>query len=873
MPGVRVPSPDATNRFEQAQADAERLILQSPHLANQPELPLPYQYVGIANFMERMADEGGSTRMGIFDPMGLGKTKQGSGSLLAMDAAATMRIQGFQTPFPAVVVCPRAVIPAWVREFSRIARGLDICIPEGIRDTDDGANVVRPRAFLPSLGNVIQQPTRPSVLIYNYEALTNTQVRQAISGLAPNFFGLVIVDEVHKINTINTDRYDSIINLIERSRSALVMSGTPLLSTVFDAWPVFRILQRDVRQPNKWNTRFTAENARESQQMPNNPSPWLWGPGGEAEGHSQGQALPWAQAPNRAYATFSTRAGRNDIVDPVDGFLLAPLLQEAGVRRSRRGVFESNTVDERFLQPRKVRDFYVIPRPNQTMTGDQQTAWTNYLTESDRGIQELLGRNPRQDPSTLSLLNLDSAVQQLENAYLTFRRSNPGLDRPTFMQRANALPSVQTARNALIQAARRAYVVQPQVDASGNAIDIEGQSLNLMERYVTNFQNDFASSDLVFFTPRVDDAAAVQPAGALAQTAQVVRRLAGALSQRGRVVYVFTGQYKAVFQNAMEIRDNLTAEELENAFSLIPQNRSEAIRWSNRSGRQVIDEEAEDGQTRFVAAPVTAIISKAAEVGIGLPSADHLAMLGRLSSPFREDQVEDRINRAGRGADRPAMIHYFLVDDFFGYAEAARIENRRMAAMAAMGERPGDDRANPLTIDVGPNIQAMIQNRTLNQLNQLDQQRLFMLGLFRVVQNVPAALNAIARLAFNDQRFSLGVPNQNTVLLNQQRTTIIENAIISTLQSRTRNANGVFEANIATLQNSLFFRLVTGNATVQPNAAFQNVTQAQFDTLFDAALVNLETPAANQLYGRIRRTNRRTTIECPDNRSSSSTCR
>ncbi len=157
-----------------------------------PFEPFPYQYEGIAWLFSQKAAL-------LADEMGLGKTMQTITAIrLLLRAGQARRI---------LLICPKPLIPNWLREFKAWAEELPVVTLEG-----DAAR----RQMLWKMPGV-------SILLANYELL----VRDAEAfGEQPPQFDLVILDEAQRIKNRDS-RTATSAREIPRKRS-WALTGTPI---------------------------------------------------------------------------------------------------------------------------------------------------------------------------------------------------------------------------------------------------------------------------------------------------------------------------------------------------------------------------------------------------------------------------------------------------------------------------------------------------------------------------------------------------------------------------------------------------------------------------------------------------------------------
>ena len=178
-----------------------------------PFPPYPYQLQGIAFLMPR-------DHALIADEMGLGKTVQVILSVRIMVQTGQLN--------RVLVVCPKPLVPNWMREFRLWA-------PEIPFEVVTGNSEERKRSW--QLSNV-------PVKIVNYEILTRDEedfLRDEMS------FDLVVLDEAQRIK--NRDgRTSLVVKSLKRTKS-WAMSGTPIENRVDDMINIFEFVEPGLIPP------------------------------------------------------------------------------------------------------------------------------------------------------------------------------------------------------------------------------------------------------------------------------------------------------------------------------------------------------------------------------------------------------------------------------------------------------------------------------------------------------------------------------------------------------------------------------------------------------------------------------------------------
>jgi len=171
-----------------------------------PAQPFPYQAQGIAFLVPRY-----SALLG--DEMGLGKTIQAIVAARILFAAGLIRTM--------LIVCPKPLVPNWVRELGIWASGLPVAVIEG--------TTPRRRALWTIDGVPIK--------IVNYELLSRDIGYLDEAGVA---FDLVVLDEAQRIKNRHAQTSKA-VRALRRERS-WALTGTPLENSPEDLISIFAFL-------------------------------------------------------------------------------------------------------------------------------------------------------------------------------------------------------------------------------------------------------------------------------------------------------------------------------------------------------------------------------------------------------------------------------------------------------------------------------------------------------------------------------------------------------------------------------------------------------------------------------------------------------
>lgn len=559
-----------------------------------------YQAAGVA-YVLAQADRG-QNRTAIFDPQGLGKTRQAVGSIIALGNKA----------LPAVVVAPLATLPGWEETFKLLS-----AIPVyGAKERGLDPGVIAER----------MRSGEPAIYLTHYGKFSNIEnshfVRKVASDEKPFFpnFGMLVLDEAHALIKPTSLRTKVARYLIDKSNYTLLMTATPALKSALDVLPLLKLMERD----NKGNY-----------------SPF------ETLEQWKSEAQHWADEV-RARLT-----GRDepDIEDPEDARKLEKRIRRVAARRSRKLVRDRSAAPEEMLQPFKHRDLYLI---------EPDPAYENYSDflfhlqrKAEDTRQFAKGRARRVFTGIETFTRLDAAIDALHQSLQREVKKHPTWD--SFRDSATQLPEYR----AVLRAARTAYMAIPEPPGQPSLRKWMGV---LTANAAPAIQEQYLNNDLIFVTFLLENADLL------------ARNLSGAAP--GRDVYLYTGTDKTIYRNGEPLNKRITSKDLQHAFRV---------------------EKPERGKPYRPKSPFkTAILTRTAQAGINLPSANYLFMLDRDYSPALEEQMEDRINRAGRVGE--SKIVYVMPRDVYSFALAHRLENRRLSISSSMNETFEDAYTEPLDL-------------------------------------------------------------------------------------------------------------------------------------------------------------------------------
>jgi superfamily II DNA or RNA helicase len=205
-------------------------IAKSP-LANNPSF-YPYQVVGAAFALARKG------RAMILDPMGLGKTAQAIGTLLA----------GGASYLPAAVVCPINAFAAWNRDIVQWTKLKPFVVAANSAKTaqyhQEPTWPTTEEKRLDFLLSHLREGTWPDdwVVVINYEKLidraagVNDNIQDDVTYWLAERMSTVIFDEAHRLRNAEAAITHKARLLSESIDHVLLLTGTPILNAPSELW-------------------------------------------------------------------------------------------------------------------------------------------------------------------------------------------------------------------------------------------------------------------------------------------------------------------------------------------------------------------------------------------------------------------------------------------------------------------------------------------------------------------------------------------------------------------------------------------------------------------------------------------------------------
>jgi SWI/SNF-related matrix-associated actin-dependent regulator 1 of chromatin subfamily A len=161
--------------------------------------------------------------------MGAGKTN------------TTLSICDYHEFFPMLIICPTIVRIGWVRQHSKWLgdNGDRIKILESAKDLkyyDDEYDIyiTNYQLLARQMGKV--KTDKGSIMI----------AKEPLKEFYDNFFETVVIDECHKVKSLNSQTTQAVKYLCEGSTSIMALTGTPLLNKNSELFPILNILRPDV---------------------------------------------------------------------------------------------------------------------------------------------------------------------------------------------------------------------------------------------------------------------------------------------------------------------------------------------------------------------------------------------------------------------------------------------------------------------------------------------------------------------------------------------------------------------------------------------------------------------------------------------------
>jgi SNF2 family DNA or RNA helicase len=155
----------------------------------------------------------------IFAEMGVGKTCI---SIQILRRRYTEKKRLMRT----LVLAPPVVVPSWGREFLAFSK------------VGHRAHQIR-GSGKERVELLKQHADEDCILITNFESLLMPGVFQALKKWKPE---ILVVDESHKLKSVNAKRTKLAIEISDLARYKLILTGTPILNSAMDIWSQFRIL-------------------------------------------------------------------------------------------------------------------------------------------------------------------------------------------------------------------------------------------------------------------------------------------------------------------------------------------------------------------------------------------------------------------------------------------------------------------------------------------------------------------------------------------------------------------------------------------------------------------------------------------------------
>ncbi len=528
--------------------------------------------------------------------------------------------------------------------------------------------------------NVFPGRGSPKKAVY---LLTYDAVRKFENGLNHEVYtppGLVIFDEAHMVGNPGSAQARGAATLIHDAKYTLLLTGTPALQSAFDVLPLLRYLDPAV-------------------------SPF------QTRQQYQAAAADWA-ADRGVRTVRPTGSDRLLLVSPEDGSLLEHDLRQKAVRRSRRSVVDVKAAPDKKLQRLKKRYADMVPLRDPYASASEEKLAELLLRQTDEGgladFAALEAARARYrhlvDLLAPSATSREDLFDKSQTRALTRRGELVSI--PEVWEEDRLPPGATVPFTEVLKQARRAYLPIPAGESDASS-DTRVRLRQMMGQHVIDRAVQYQQNPCLGLTGKEEKKCKAKQAKQDQDIVFVVyyQQTADLLGDKliradpSRKVYIYAGHKKGTF---------------------VPSGPRAAVRGVYKPGLKIEGKWVAEGEVLESLEKLfktrqrkgrTVILSKAAMTGLSLPSADTLVFLDRYSSPGQEDQMEDRINRAGREGE-PRIV-YLIPEDIWGFVLAHRMANRRASIFSVFGERfagvasrsdrealkrIGDDYATPLAL-------------------------------------------------------------------------------------------------------------------------------------------------------------------------------
>jgi len=523
--------------------------------------------------------------------------------------------------------------------------------------------------------NVFPTKESPKKAVY---LLTYDAVRKFENGLNHKVYtppGLVIFDEAHMVGNPGSAQARGAATLIHDAKYTLLLTGTPALQSAFDVLPLLRYLDPAV-------------------------SPF------QTRQQYQAAAADWA-ADRGVRTVRPTGSNRLLLVSPEDGSLLEHDLRQKAVRRSRRSVVDVKAAPDKKLQRLKKRYADMVPLRGPYASASEEKLADLLLRQTDEGgladFAALEDARSRYRTLVRKLAPSATSSEDLFDKSQTRALTRRGelVSIPEVWEEDRLPPGATVPFQEVLTQARRAYLPIPAGESDASS-DTRVRLRQMMGQHVIDRAVQYQQNPCLGLTGKEEKKCKANQDIVFVVYYQQTADLLGDKLIRAdpsRKVYIYAGHKKGTF---------------------VPSGPRAAVRGVYKPGLKIEGKWVAEGEVLESLEKLfktrqrkgrTVILSKAAMTGLSLPSADTLVFLDRYSSPGQEDQMEDRINRAGREGE-PRIV-YLIPEDIWGFVLAHRMANRRASIFSVFGERfagvasrsdrealkrIGDDYATPLAL-------------------------------------------------------------------------------------------------------------------------------------------------------------------------------
>ena len=613
----------------------------------------PYQKIGIAFALARKG------RAGLFDPMGLGKTVQAIGLVLACP----------DKYLPLVVVCPRNAIGAWKKQLGGTNEPSKAWVrPEALR-----VKVIQSQDdLLAAAAAIVREPNRDYAYIIWNEMLAapkgNADPRQrdeAVQTIAKALEsrGLLVFDEAHYFRVPTSEMFRRGYAMARTAAHVLALTGTPSMSAITQTLPILALVDPDSAViPALADFRgvvgkgpLTEEEEAEA----------LAEAEAKAKAKAEGKAVeptPWSKLQSKFIERYAGKGNVSSVPEMKVLRDFAPDYSDAHakavendfrqlvVRRSREAVMTKTLSPKlKIGVGQKDRTLVLEPVPEAINLGTTSDKPFRYFQRAglmalldgqvlDYVARKYINEQQTEDRRLQVLMGNDHVLGILRDFRCATSKLRSGVGT------SNALKMGQVVAPAAARRFGRGH--RPTVyfmDNLQTAYDLAGRLWNLY--------GSLPKFELYLYTG----------------------------SKSGRVVGSFVK--KEGDSDASRLYD----VELGKLPKSTDRDKTDLEKIASRFEPEDLNE------------PRILVAAQAGREGVDLPAGAEVIFIQRFEAPGMEEQAEDRINRANRLPNAPKpQILYYMPEHYNSFVILNRLERRRSAALKTYGETPRSDYSTPL---------------------------------------------------------------------------------------------------------------------------------------------------------------------------------